>query len=657
MMKVMRSQMRNVLKITLILVIPSFVLFYGWGSSSNRRAQEDMQSSLTFVEVKSPSGFGTTKIGVHEMQRAKRELMMDIARQLGGQDVSRLENAFSNRQVAEEAVNLEVLRQLAKDRGIEVTKDELTQYISQMFPGYSAQQIVKAVSSQMDFRTWIAQQRDSYKIAKARMLVEAPAHVTLNELWSEYSLEKSKIGMEYARLDAQTYAEKATASDQEIVKEYEARQQELEVPDRAVYRYVSLNRSDFLRQAQVPEDAVKAEYEKIKGEKYRKPEGARIRQVLIAATAEEAEAKRKQIDDIYAKSQQGTPLSALADEFSEDPQNAKFTEEKDAPPVKLGGLLSNPITKDMEEAWGKEYVQAAFSLPVDEVSKPILTPRGWVIMQVVSREAESYTPYEQARPEVERLLRQAKVDELLEQKRAVFEEARRTQTTLDAIARTVQSDVRETSPVQVGASFIPGIGSVSDYMSDMSELKPDSEPTQVIGTGQGYAVVQMKTLIPKHVPPMDEVKKRLADDIKNRKGLAEAVKMAQELVQRVKAGDSLSSAGVEMKASVGKTAEPFLMEEAGYPYNQIRDLASWIKRTPVGDTFIASGVKYGDLPRSVFVCKILARESPTREKFIEDMKQLEVARLMARRQTVLQEYLSDARRSLKPRFNPELVTD
>jgi hypothetical protein len=73
MMKVMRSQMRNVLKITLILVIPFSSFFNGWGSSSNRRAQEDMQSSLTFVEVKSPSGFGTTKIGVQEMQRAKRE--------------------------------------------------------------------------------------------------------------------------------------------------------------------------------------------------------------------------------------------------------------------------------------------------------------------------------------------------------------------------------------------------------------------------------------------------------------------------------------------------------------------------------------------------------------------------------------------------------
>lgn len=667
-MKALRSKrtMRNVLKVTLILVIPSFVAFYGWGSNSRRRDTGSAFDSVTYVELKGGSGLEKSKLTLADMQQARDQIVGDMAMQLGRNvDYNQIRENLTNMEVAQEAVNIAALRQVANQNNLVVTRAELTSYLSQMFPGRQTQEIVAGVqSSGQDFRTWIANRVDEMRLSKAEQLIQSASYVTLPQLWQQYQRRNTKVSLDYAQFEVADLAGEMPVSAEEIAEEYKARRESLEIADQAVYRYVAVLRADVMNRMKIADEDIKAYYDKEREERYKRPEMATVRLVLLQTPAEDKEgdasaAVYKRIVEIYDKaSSAGVSLAELANQYSEDPANVMTNEEDmiegPAPEVKLGGL--NPsVTRSQEVLWGPEFIEAVFTAPLGEIQKPLLTKRGWVVFAVEDRRDASYVPFESVREEIKNRIRSERIEEEMESARRSMEEARRAATTLEGLARAIGADVKTTSPVLTSADLIPGIGSVRDYRVDMRELQPGGEPTYVMDTGRGYAVVEMQKFLPRHIPPMEEVAERLKKEIQARKALRQIVSQAQELARRVNAGDSLTSLAIEMNLKRGRSEEAFSVSEPQFPFSMMQDLAAWVARTPQGGAFITCGAKVGDTPRTVYVCQVARKIEPSREEFLKEMGQLEFAMLMAQRDSVLQEYLRDARKRLNPRYNPDYL--
>jgi parvulin-like peptidyl-prolyl isomerase len=144
------------------------------------------------------------------------------------------------------------------------------------------------------------------------------------------------------------------------------------------------------------EDIRKAYQEETAGDKT-----ASVRHILLLTQgkteAEKAEA-RKKIEDILVKAKAGEDFAALAKQFSEDPGS------KDN-----GGLYENFGRGQMV----KPFEDAAFSVPVGQISGVVETSYGYHILQVVDRKKETRS-FEEVRAEIESRLKDAKQGTIVE---------------------------------------------------------------------------------------------------------------------------------------------------------------------------------------------------------------------------------------------------
>jgi parvulin-like peptidyl-prolyl isomerase len=141
------------------------------------------------------------------------------------------------------------------------------------------------------------------------------------------------------------------------------------------------------KEAQVkPEDVEKA---------YGEDKTASVRHVLLLTQGKNEQEKadiRKKIEDILAKAKAGEDFAALAKQFSEDPGS------KDN-----GGLYQDFARGAMV----KSFEDAAFSVPVGQISGIVETTYGYHILQVVDRKKET-RPLDEVRAEIEARIKQGR---------------------------------------------------------------------------------------------------------------------------------------------------------------------------------------------------------------------------------------------------------
>jgi len=128
---------------------------------------------------------------------------------------------------------------------------------------------------------------------------------------------------------------------------------------------------------------------------------ASVRHILIMTKGksdQEKAAARTKIEDILAQAKGGADFADLAKKYSEDPGS------KDN-----GGLYENFPRGQMV----KPFNDAAFSVPVGELSGVIETTFGYHILKVVDRQKET-RPFEEVRAELESKLKQGSRGTLVE---------------------------------------------------------------------------------------------------------------------------------------------------------------------------------------------------------------------------------------------------
>lgn len=138
--------------------------------------------------------------------------------------------------------------------------------------------------------------------------------------------------------------------------------------------------------AVAPEDVAKA---------YAEDRTASVRHILLLTqgkTDTEKTEARKKIEEILAKAKAGEDFAALAKQYSEDPGSKEN-----------GGLYEN----FGRGAMVKPFEDAAFSVPVGELSGIVETTYGYHLLKIVDRKKET-RPLDEAKGEIEAQLKQGK---------------------------------------------------------------------------------------------------------------------------------------------------------------------------------------------------------------------------------------------------------
>jgi parvulin-like peptidyl-prolyl isomerase len=240
-------------------------------------------------------------------------------------------------------------------------------------------------------------QLKSYDANQLKNIIKQNAERLAEQKLVLLDAKKAKFSLSEALFDSIMQDQYAHAGDEQKFIEMLGKSDViLENVKKEIHKNLLLN--EYLNKAigdqiQVTDEDIQKAYED-----YTKNEIATVKHILLLTQGKsEAEKKeiRNKIEDILNQAKQGIDFAELAKTYSEDPGS------KDK-----GGLYENFTRGKMV----KPFEDAAFSVPIGELSDVIETVYGYHILEVVDR--NNFQSFEEKKPELEAKLKDTKKPEL-----------------------------------------------------------------------------------------------------------------------------------------------------------------------------------------------------------------------------------------------------
>lgn len=675
MLTYLRKKQRAILKWTLFLVIPSFIAFYGWSEITG--ADPTMEDPNTWwIRVKGPQG-GWTEISQWEFRQAKDSLVNRygsmMQNQMGpqaSQYARQIESLLGNDRIAMEAIDNAILRQYAEERGLTVSESEVRQMIQQQFRGATkeqAQQYLQQIG--MSEQQFAAELQYSMLLEKARREVTSPAFVSAFEVWQEYSVGKQQVKVAALEFNQSEFVDQVAVDEQALGEYYKENIEKYRVPEKRAYEYVKIDKLKIAQELEVDDAALKAYYEANAAD-FAIEQGVKVRQILRSvppdADADSVEAVRVEIEKLAERAQAGEDFAALANEHSQDPGNTKFVDMDSTATMQLGGLMENWITKkDSTAQMGQEFVDAALALKQGEVSSPIRTFRGWVILKAEEVREASQPSYEDVtREEVESKYREAKSMEIYAERRGKLAEAISDLTDLQEIADATGLTIAKTEPQNATSFMFPGVGNLTPYELYFSDLQKGDLVAGLMEIPNANAptaavFMRLDDIALTYLPELSEVRQRVEGDWKRTQALDMAKAKADEAASKVTSVEDLEKMAAEAGKTLKQTTDLVLLEEinsAGLP--RIENFSADLVRTPVGKARVSTIQSFfGASTGGYAVWIITEKVDADRAAFREELNQLQTELLNLKRQTLLNEFLASRRDALRVEYNKMVLGD
>ncbi len=494
MLKVMREKS----KIFLWVVAVSFIGFMVavWGMDLR---QSDQQSSMTTI-----GEINGRKIGITEYQEAIRQVSENYRQQNKDREpTDEMRRDFAD-QAWQTIVERSVLDGEVKRRRIRVTDPEVVQYIrSNPDPSFFSNENLKT-NGQFDFDKyrqvlndprfdWTpleAYVRNLLPYEKLRQEVAATVNVTDDEVRERFLAGEEKIKASYLMLSARDFRDTTrSVADGDIEAYYKAHVEELKRPDQAVLSFVLFEKK------------------------------------VSEADDEEA---RTRAQEALAEARKGSDFAELARAYSEDDESA--TEGGDLGFFARGVMLP-------------EFEQVAFALEPGQISEPVKTTEGY---HVVKLEEKRTSPTGAGEVHARHIL--IKVEPSSETIAGILERAntfidRAREETFDKAAQEQGLSPSQSSPFSKG-DFVPGVGMLKRANS-FAFSQEKGQVSGVIEGPRGYYVFSVSDRIGARVPPLEELKDPIREQVRADQQRAAAKARADAVLAAIRGGRTLEDAGKE----------------------------------------------------------------------------------------------------------------
>ena len=541
MLKQMREAQAWMIKGVLWAVVLAFVvtIFYSWGVQSS--------SGPARTEVATLWGRG---IEAAEFQRTQNALYRQYRQVFGNQPDVDLREHFNFRQMAlEQIVSRALLLRMAEENGLVVTDAELYAHISRQ-PGFQNPQgqfdpnryrtALASVVPPVSMQQFEAEQRRSLMQGKVHDLVRQSAQVTDAEAEQAYRRENQQVNVRYVTLVPSLFEAEATVSDEAVKTYYETRKESYREPERRQIRYLTVTPEPFRMTREVSDDEISAYYDG-HPEAFVRDEEARARHILFRlpenASAEREERVRGLAQGVLDELRGGADFAAAAEEHSEDEGTAE-----------AGGDLGFFPRGQMMPA----FEEAAFSLPIGELSDLVRTALGLHVLRVEERVEAGLKPLEEARQEVIDALQEQKAQEaalvFVDDLVVAMDEAPEQ---FAALADQHGLEVA-TTPFVAADGFIEELAGAPQLIGRAFTLRGQAVDA-VVGADGNHYVFQIAETQPDKVPPLEDVVERVTQDARDSKGADLAAEEGAEWVTQLRDGASLAELAGALELQVAET--------------------------------------------------------------------------------------------------------
>ena len=541
MLKQMREAQAWMIKGVLWAVVLAFVvtIFYSWGVQSS--------SGPTRTEVATLWGRG---IEAAEFQRTQNALYRQYRQVFGNQPDVDLREHFNFRQLAlEQIVSRALLLRMAEDNGLAVTDAELYAHIARQ-PGFQNPQgqfdssryraALASVVPPVSMQQFEDEQRRNLMQAKVYAMVQQGAQVTDAEAEQTYRHEHQQVNLRYVTLVPSLFEAEAAVSDEEVKTYYETYEESYREPERRQIRYLTVTTEPFQVAREFSDDEVSAYYDSYP-EAFIRQEEARARHILFRlpenASAEREERVRSLAQGVLDELRGGADFAAAAAEHSEDEGTAEAGGD-------LGFFPRGQMMPPFEEA--------AFSLPLGELSDLVRTALGFHVLRVEERLEVGIKPLEEARQEVVNALQAEKAEEaamiFVDDLVIALDEAPEQFAELAA-----RHDLEvATTPFVEAAGFIEELAGAPQLIGRAFALRGQAVDA-VVGTNGIHYIFQVADTQPDMVPPLEDIVERVTQDARTSKGADLASEKGSDWVTRLSSGASLEELAGTLELQVAET--------------------------------------------------------------------------------------------------------
>ena len=592
------------------------------------------------------------RVGSEEVTVADYSLLKKKMESQFGGNFSLAQLGMTGERILDQAINSRIALQEARRLGLTASDTEVRDFIAKQFSdpttGFEYKRysdyVVRNFGSVPLYEQSV---RDALAAQKLRSYVTAGVQVSEAEVRDDFMRDNTAFDVTYVPVNAQDLADKITPSDEEMRQYFDAHKTDYRFlePQKKI-RYLFVSQDKVGQKLTISDEDLHKEYDSLKPEN--KMAGVRVQQIVLRVVRPELD------QEILAKA---TALVAKVRKEDLTAGEAEFADlargnSEDPATAKEGGWLPNPVKKNPNKKAtttpgnASELAQNTLDWKEGQVGDPLKTGNAYYIFR---RGAIVPKTFEDARQELLVSLRNRRSYAAAQ---AVAEKAKERLKESHDVAKTAQEFaaeanmspaemVKETGFVKPGDD-VPDIGSSPQFEE---AIQPLEEPNQVgdrVGVKNGFAIPMLAEQRDPRVPEFDEVKERVATDLKRSRAGEQLEQIARDLASNSASPDALKAAaeklglkpldeeGFHLGRPLGSAGADPAIDAAVYALK-----AGETTKTPVkvNDTWVVLGVK--------------KRDDAKTEDFEKRKSELVERSLNERREQLFDEFLTSARRRLE----------
>lgn len=531
MLNILRKKAQSTLIQAVVLIIA--IVFVFWGVGTNIGNRRNLLATVNGEEIP-----------YQDFQRSYDNAVENLRVQFGGSiPQGFLEGLDLNRQVLNQLIQAEILRQGGDMMGITVSKLATQEEIKDMevfqTDGSFDLERYREILSQnrMTPTSFEAGLRSDLLTRRVTEAIRGFAVVTDNQIQSRFAFANEEVKLSYAAVQGEEMADRVEIDEGELSAWFDEHKNDYLTDPRVRLKYLFFSYDDDLDRVKADDGAIRAQYEE-DIENYSTPERRRARHILFRVTENDdarvrAEKKQK-AEDVLKLAREGGDFAALAEQYSDDSSAARGGD--------LGFFSRGAMVEPFDDA--------VFAMQPGEISGVVETVFGFHLIRLEEVQPPSVRPFEEVRDEIAAQLRRKEVGSI------TFQRASQAYEDIILAGSLEKYTAAEGEPVEQTDYFSrqdPPGPPVSDpkFLESAFSLKK-GELSSLVQTERGYAILFVDDLQEPKVPELQAVRRQVEDDYRRARGLELAREEAEKLLAAARDKQSLAAVlppEIEMKES------------------------------------------------------------------------------------------------------------
>lgn len=450
-----------------------------------------------------------------------------------------------DRQILQQLIDEEAMVAESRQQGITVSDVEIRERILAL-PGFQEngrfvgeqryRQILQVQNPPLSTTEFESSLRRALQIEKLRTALTGWMSVGDAEVVAEFKKRNEKVKLDVVPVTADAFKSQVTVTDAELVPYFEKAKDKYRIGEKRKIKYAQVVVDRVRAGITVPEADIAAFYQQNLTQ-YQSPAQVRASHILFKLEGKDEKTVQTLAEDVLGKVKApGADFAALAKQYSEDDTNNMNGGDLDY--FGRGRMVA-------------EFEQAAFAMKPGEISGLVKTAFGIHIIKVVDNQPEQTRALADVRAELEDQLKWQKAQAEAERIAKSLEATTKTPADLDKVATERNLTVVEGGLVGSDEP-IQGVGVQPELSARVFGMKEgEVTPAMRVATGWVFATVTGRQ--DSYVPKLDEVKARVADDVRQEKAAELAKQRAAAIADGLKTAKDFAAAakraGLEVKTT------------------------------------------------------------------------------------------------------------